>query len=79
MPSATIFVMLIRGHKALLDKDICVACFSDINSTSPLPVPIGLVELGDLSLRVRVGESKLMLATFKMAWGDERVDGAAEA
>ena len=42
---ATISVMLIRGQKALLRKDLfCVplACFSDIDSTSPCQLVMGV-------------------------------------
>ena len=71
LPSATISVMLTRGQKALLRKDLfCVpiSCFSSTNSTSPFPRGLGS--------RVSVGKSKSIPTTFEM--GDGRVDGAAE-
>ena len=66
MPSKIISVMLIRGQKALLRKDLfCapVACFSDTNSASPFKLPIGL------GSSVSVGKSKSIVANFGM--GDE--------
>ena len=72
LPSVTISAMLMRGQKALLRKDLpCapVICFSDTNSTSPLPT--GLT----LGSSVSVGKPKSILAIFEM--GDAGVGRAA--